>query len=99
VGLSGGPAKPRTWRDRWPAVPSAEGAAARQLLPERMHRTYTSVRAYQHDAELLAKDGWQVATVANERHRTGVVAAGARWWQAVLHRPASGLIVGYRRLR
>jgi hypothetical protein len=88
----------RTWRDRWPATPREEDAAARRLEPERLERVYASVAAYQRDAAMLAKEGWQVAAVADRRLPTGVLRAVASAWLRGRRRAAPELVVQYRRL-
>jgi hypothetical protein len=62
-----------------------------------MERDYMSVGAYQRDAAMLAKEGWQVTVVDDRRvvgsHVRGVVGSllGGR------RRIAPGLVVSYRR--
>jgi hypothetical protein len=88
----------RTWQDRWPATPHQEDAETRQLQPERMERVYGSVPAYQRDAAMLAKDGWQVASVDDRRVPGGVIRAIAGSWLVGRRRAAPNLVVRYRRL-
>jgi hypothetical protein len=88
----------RTWRDRWPATPQAEGAVARQLEPERLERSYGSVGAYQHDAAMLAKEGWQVTAVGDRRGTEGAFRVVVGSWLRGRRRVAPSLLVSYRRL-
>jgi hypothetical protein len=61
----------RSWRDRWPATPRQGDAVTRHLEDERLERVYASVAAYQRDAAMLAKDGWQVTAVDHRRLHGG----------------------------
>ena len=63
-----------------------------------MERVYESVAAYQRDAAMLAKDGWQVTSVDNRRLPGGVIRAVAASWFRGRRRAAPDLIVRYRRL-
>jgi hypothetical protein len=62
-----------------------------------MERDYTTVAAYQRDAAMLAKEGWQVTAVNDRRvpgsHVRGLVGS----WLGGRRRVAPGLVVGYRR--
>jgi hypothetical protein len=83
--------------ERWPATPLDATAEARLLQPERMERDYASVGAYQRDAAMLAKEGWQVAAVNDRRgprsHMRGVISS----WLGGRRRVAPVLVVSYRR--
>ena len=88
----------RTWRDRWPMAVTDEGAVARQLVPERLERAYGSVTAYQRDAAMLAKDGWQGSTVDDRRVRRGEFRAAALSWLRGRRHAGPDIVVAYRRL-
>jgi hypothetical protein len=66
------------------------------LQPERLERRYDSVAAYQHDAAMLAKEGWQVTSVKDRRRPGGVSRVVASWLRG-RRRGAADLLVGYRR--
>jgi hypothetical protein len=63
-----------------------------------MERVYESVAAYQRDAAILAKDGWQVTSVDDRRQPGGILRAVAASWLLGRRRAAPDLIVHYRRL-
>jgi hypothetical protein len=88
----------RTWRDRWPATPVEGHEETRLLVPERMERTYGSVAAYQRDAAVLAKDGWQVPAVDDRRERKRDSRCSVLSWFR-RRRAGSIIVVAYRRLR
>jgi hypothetical protein len=62
-----------------------------------MVREYPDVGAYQHDAAMLARQGWQVVSVVDHR-TTGTANLAARWWRRVRRRHVPELVVTYRRL-
>ena len=88
----------RTWRDRWPATPRPDDAEARHLQPERLERSYGSVGAYQHDAAMLAKEGWQVTAVGDRRVTRGAFRIVVGSWLRGRRHVAPNLLVSYRRL-
>ncbi|HEY7032251.1 MAG TPA: hypothetical protein VH482_13015 [Thermomicrobiales bacterium] len=87
----------RTWRDPWPATPHNEDAETRHLQLERMERVYDWVAAYQRDAAMLAKVGWQVTPVDHRRVPGGIIRAAAASWLLGHRRAGPELIVRYRR--
>ena len=87
----------RTWPERWHAAPPGEEAEARHLRPERMVRDYGSVKTYQRDAAMLAKEGWQVTSVQERRATGGLVRIVVGSWLRGRRRARPDLVVSYRR--
>ena len=67
------------------------------LQPERMERNYASVGAYQRDAAMLAKEGWQVTAVDDRRIPGNRLRGAVGSWLSGGRRARTELLVGYRR--
>jgi hypothetical protein len=88
----------RTWRDGWVRFPIGDARDVRFLEPKRTERAHPSESAYQHDAAVPARDGWQVVAVVDRVPR-GVIARGvARCRCRLRGRPAPPVVVKYKRL-
>jgi hypothetical protein len=62
-----------------------------------MVRTYTSDSAYRKDAESLARKGWSVSNVTEQRPRTGCLRLILLWWLVLIWPPKPKLVVTYVR--